>query len=173
MDDAGKPGPVVTDHDLEPRVIAAEGNPRTMSVPGMMAEPGDSSRVAGVCLLVIAGALCASGCLRDRISREAPEIVYRRYCASCHGLEGRGDGPAAAALSPPPTDLTRLTYNVDELMSRIDGTETIRAHGDSRMPVWGEVFAKGLVGENAPDRRARLHVKAAAMYARSLQRPAR
>jgi mono/diheme cytochrome c family protein len=124
-------------------------------------------------LLVLAVALFADGCLRDRVGREAPEIVYRRYCASCHGVEGRGDGPAAAALSPPPTDLTRLTYNVDELRWRIDGTQTIRAHGDSRMPVWGEVFAEGLVGEDAPDRRARLHVKAAAIYARSLQRPAR
>ena len=151
----------MTEHDLAPRVIAAES------------KAGGWSRVAGMGRLVLAVAFFASGCLRDRISRDAPEIVYRRYCASCHGLEGRGDGPAAAALSPPPTDLTRLTYNVEELMWRIDGTQTIRAHGDSPMPVWGEVFAKGLVGEDAPDRRARLHVKAAAMYARSLQRPAR
>jgi hypothetical protein len=124
-------------------------------------------------LLLIAVALAATGCLRDRVSAEAPQLVYRHFCASCHGIEGRGDGPAAAALSPPPPDLTRLTYNVDELMWRIDGTQTIRAHGDSRMPVWGEVFAKGLVGDETPDRRARLHVKAAALYAKSLQRPAR
>jgi mono/diheme cytochrome c family protein len=113
------------------------------------------------------------GCLRDRVSPEGAEIVYRRYCASCHGVEGRGDGPAAGALTPPPTDLTKLTYNVEELMWRIDGTTTIRAHGDSRMPVWGEVFAKGLLGEDAPSRRAFLHVKAAALYAKQLQHPAR
>ena len=124
-------------------------------------------------VLGLAVTLVADACMRDRVSPEAQKIVYRRYCASCHGLEGRGDGPAAAALSPPPADLTRLGYNLDELMWRIDGTQTIRAHGDSRMPVWGEVFASGLVGEDAPDRRAWLHVKAAALYARSLQRPAR
>lgn len=27
---------------------------------------------------------------------------YAMYCSSCHGPEGRGNGPAAAALDPPP-----------------------------------------------------------------------
>lgn len=128
--------------------------------------------VARTNLLVLAVGLLAPGCLPERVGREGPEIVYRRYCAACHGVEGRGDGPAAVALTPPPTDLTLLSYNVEELIWRIDGTQTIRAHGSSWMPVWGEVFATGLVGEDAPERRARLYVKAAAMYARSLQHPA-
>jgi putative copper export protein/mono/diheme cytochrome c family protein len=32
--------------------------------------------------------------------------VYARQCASCHGPHGRGDGPAAKDLRPPPPDLT-------------------------------------------------------------------
>ena len=28
--------------------------------------------------------------------------LYATYCASCHGARGAGDGPAAAALAPPP-----------------------------------------------------------------------
>ncbi len=28
--------------------------------------------------------------------------VYADNCASCHGPQGKGDGPAAAALTPPP-----------------------------------------------------------------------
>jgi mono/diheme cytochrome c family protein len=32
--------------------------------------------------------------------------AYATYCASCHGQGGKGDGPAAAALSPKPRDLT-------------------------------------------------------------------
>ena len=31
--------------------------------------------------------------------------VYSSICASCHGQSGRGDGPAAAGLDPPPADL--------------------------------------------------------------------
>ena len=34
------------------------------------------------------------------LSRAAP--LYAQQCASCHGLTGQGDGPAAASLNPPP-----------------------------------------------------------------------
>lgn len=32
-------------------------------------------------------------------------VVYDQYCAGCHGATGRGDGPAALALSPRPASL--------------------------------------------------------------------
>ncbi len=32
--------------------------------------------------------------------------LYLARCAACHGDSGRGDGPAAAQLNPPPSDLT-------------------------------------------------------------------
>jgi high-affinity iron transporter len=32
--------------------------------------------------------------------------IFQQECASCHGAVGRGDGPAAAGLTPPPADLT-------------------------------------------------------------------
>ena len=31
--------------------------------------------------------------------------VYQQHCQSCHGVDGRGDGPAAEGLDPPPADL--------------------------------------------------------------------
>ena len=34
----------------------------------------------------------------------AAESLYQTHCAACHGAEGRGDGPAGAALEPAPTD---------------------------------------------------------------------
>ena len=33
--------------------------------------------------------------------------VYAQHCASCHGPNGKGDGPAATALLPPPKDISR------------------------------------------------------------------
>jgi high-affinity iron transporter len=36
--------------------------------------------------------------------------IYADRCAFCHGLSGRGDGPAGAALEPPPRDLTSADY---------------------------------------------------------------
>ena len=43
--------------------------------------------------------------------RRAPDLskgasLYAAQCVSCHGAQGRGDGPAAAGLDPAPTDFT-------------------------------------------------------------------
>ena len=35
--------------------------------------------------------------------------TFLRYCASCHGEDGKGDGPAAVAMKPPPSDLTTIS----------------------------------------------------------------
>jgi mono/diheme cytochrome c family protein len=34
------------------------------------------------------------------------QVLYQQNCAECHGSAGRGDGPRAAGLNPPPVDLT-------------------------------------------------------------------
>lgn len=51
------------------------------------------------------------------------EALYIRYCADCHGWEGRGDGPVAASLgtTPPPLRNTALFTRAteDELVARI------------------------------------------------------
>ena len=36
--------------------------------------------------------------------------LYDQSCANCHGTDGRGNGPAAAALNPAPRDFTRGVY---------------------------------------------------------------
>ena len=74
------------------------------------------------------------------------QVLYLRYCAACHGRQGRGDGPVAPALGEKPTDLTQLAathgeeFPLKAVVDAIDGTRTVRAHGVSEMPVWGEVF---------------------------------
>jgi mono/diheme cytochrome c family protein len=72
--------------------------------------------------------------------------LYRLYCASCHGVDGRGEGPAAEALKHPPADLTSIqqrnhgefpSFRVEHI---IDGYEIRSAHGSRNMPVWGSFF---------------------------------
>ena len=36
--------------------------------------------------------------------------IYSNKCAMCHGADGRGNGPAAAALSPPPADFNSSSF---------------------------------------------------------------
>lgn len=35
--------------------------------------------------------------------------LYATFCAACHGAGGRGDGPSATGMTPPPADLTGLS----------------------------------------------------------------
>jgi mono/diheme cytochrome c family protein len=40
------------------------------------------------------------------------ERLYRRSCATCHGVSGHGDGPTARFLDPAPRDFTRGVYKL-------------------------------------------------------------
>lgn len=71
--------------------------------------------------------------------------LYVAYCASCHGLEGKGDGPASEAMRMRPTDLTTLAqrhgkFPALRVQRLLGGIEGLPAHGGKRMPVWGPVF---------------------------------
>ncbi len=73
--------------------------------------------------------------------------MFKAYCASCHGADGKGNGPAVPALKGPVPDLTTLaqrhggkypgTY-VESVLKF--GTDTHAAHGSQDMPIWGPVF---------------------------------
>lgn len=43
---------------------------------------------------------------------EQGKALYGRYCAQCHGAEGKGDGPAADFVYPRPRDFTLALYKV-------------------------------------------------------------
>jgi len=72
--------------------------------------------------------------------------MYRAYCAVCHGVDGKGTGPAAPALRQPPTDLTKLAKKAGGEFPRfrvsnvIRGDNAIPSHGSQDMPMWGDVF---------------------------------
>jgi mono/diheme cytochrome c family protein len=53
-----------------------------------------------------AQSLRAPFALAGDAERGAP--LFQRHCASCHGVEGRGDGVTARAIRPAPTDFTRV-----------------------------------------------------------------
>jgi mono/diheme cytochrome c family protein len=71
---------------------------------------------------------------------------YEAACATCHGLNGKGDGPAARQLNVKVPDLTVLGRNnqgvfpFDRVYQVIDGRQEVRGHGSREMPVWGHAF---------------------------------
>ena len=76
--------------------------------------------------------------------------MFNNYCAVCHGRHGKGDGPAAAALKVPPTDLTTLAqknggkFPSDHVSAVLHGQAPTAAHGSQDM-LFGVHFSSALV----------------------------
>jgi mono/diheme cytochrome c family protein len=73
--------------------------------------------------------------------------MFETHCATCHGRDGKGGGPAVAALKTPPPDLTTLAQRSGgkfpelKVYQTIQGDREVTAHGSKDMPVWGSVFS--------------------------------
>jgi mono/diheme cytochrome c family protein len=80
------------------------------------------------------------------ISSVAGSDTFREYCAVCHGIGGRGNGPAASALKVPPPDLTLLRnrndkiFPEDQIRAMLLGQRPLPSHGSADMPIWGPIF---------------------------------
>ena len=71
--------------------------------------------------------------------------TFKAYCASCHGPEAKGNGPAAKALAKAPADLTTITkrhgqFSQMDVENVIRGSNDFLSHGSRDMPIWGPVF---------------------------------
>lgn len=87
--------------------------------------------------------------------------LFARFCASCHGPAGFGDGPVAPALKVLVPDLTRLQqrhggqFPAERVHKIIDGRELFAVHGSRYMPVWGHELwsAPGQAGSESESAR--------------------
>ena len=97
---------------------------------------------------VLASVLVLTACSSTSVDKRSQTPLsgaelYERLCASCHGVDGRGDGPVAPAMSVRVSDLTRLAYRdggefpTEDVRRAIDGRWDRQAHGRRDMPVWG------------------------------------
>ena len=97
----------------------------------------------------------------DKTSPTDGKQMFNSYCAPCHGLDGRGYGPAASALNSQPSDLTALArnnhgkYPETHVLSVLQFGSEIAAHGSSQMPVWGPILGK-MSAANSRDKDLRM-----------------
>ena len=72
--------------------------------------------------------------------------IFHDYCSACHGVDARGNGPAAQALKYKVPDLTEISkrargkFPLVRIREIIEGNETSVSHGSREMPIWGPVF---------------------------------
>jgi mono/diheme cytochrome c family protein len=100
--------------------------------------------------------------------------IFQTYCAACHGLDGRGNGPVSKALKGEVPDLTRLSQRNDGTFPAIDVRNTIMfgaddllpAHGSKEMPIWGPIFHEIEFDQDLGD----VRLKNVTEYLESIQR---
>jgi Cytochrome c len=111
---------------------------------------------------------------------EPVAVEFNNSCASCHGEDGKGAGFLTRVFRGiDPGNLTQLAANndgqfpSDKVFQVIDGRAEVAAHGDRRMPVWGDRYWERSMSEYGPDelnrRRARSRVLELVYYLQSIQ----
>jgi mono/diheme cytochrome c family protein len=133
--------------------------------------------LAGLALLGVATATAAQSSRagdppRLVIESMTGEDSFGFYCASCHGVGGRGDGPVAPSLKRPPADLTILTkkyggtFPKADLVAFVTGVSNkLPTHGPSDMPVWGPIFR----ALDSSDIRVKIRIDNIVTYIESIQ----
>jgi mono/diheme cytochrome c family protein len=133
---------------------------------------------------VLFGALlamvCATGTQNKAVEERLPprpaaapgKQTYMHYCASCHGADARGNGPAAVVLRTSPPDLTTLAkrhggkFPYDYVFDVLRFGTRFASHGSSDMPIWGPIFGSM---ENYDEVAVRKRIKDLSDYLASIQ----
>ena len=131
------------------------------------------------CLFTIGIAMLSAG--QSSRQGEPPRLViesmtgedsFRFYCAPCHGLSGKGDGPVGPSLKTPPPDLTLLarryggTFPRADVVSFVIGVSgKLPTHGPSDMPVLGPIFR----ALDLSDARVKIRIENIVSYIESIQ----
>jgi mono/diheme cytochrome c family protein len=63
------------------------------------------------------------------------ETIFNERCSACHGPQGRGDGPASAALNPKPRNYTDSAWQASVTDEQIAKTITMGGAAVGKSPI--------------------------------------
>lgn len=101
--------------------------------------------------------------------------MYNTYCAVCHGVDGKGNGPAAAALKTAPTNLVQLSrvnggkFPEAHIYSILQFGMENPAHGSKDMPIWGPALRSLDKGTPSPEMQEHQRLANLTTYLKTLQ----
>lgn len=102
-----------------------------------------TAATAKLAMITVIACMSSSGLAQDF---DAGKSEYQSSCETCHGQDGKGNGPLSAQLKVPPADLTVLAkknnsiFPVMSIYEVIDGRQAIPGHGTRDMPIWGNRY---------------------------------
>ena len=106
----------------------------------------------------------------------AGDKMYASYCAACHGDNGKGDGPSAAAMTTSLHDLTTLSKSNGGKFPRtrvffaiLNGKALPQGEQGNEMPAWAEPFFSLCVGQRGCGAEVQMRVVRLTDYLESLQ----
>jgi mono/diheme cytochrome c family protein len=127
-------------------------------------------------LVLLMAASFSAGATAQVFETYSGEETFYRFCASCHGDKGYGDGPVAAGLPITVPDLSLLqkrqgaAFPEATLRKIIDGREIVIYHGTRYMPVWGYEFWLEEGADDAAQKNVEIIIENLLDYIRSIQR---
>lgn len=133
-------------------------------------------RVPGLLVVVLLAILFVDAASAQAFAEYSGEETYFRFCASCHGEKGRGDGPVSGGLRITVPDLTTLRkrqgneFSENLLRRIIDGRDIVIYHGTRYMPVWGYEFWLEEGADAAAEERVDKIIDNLVEYIESIQR---
>jgi mono/diheme cytochrome c family protein len=129
-----------------------------------------------LCAMLVLG---TSAAFAEDLSGYTGPQLYRRFCESCHGKSGAGDGPVAPFFKLLPPDLTEIAkrsggaFPAERVRRILDGRENPPPHGAREMPVWGLDFAMSADDPAQGNAVAERTIARLVEYLRSIQKPPR
>jgi mono/diheme cytochrome c family protein len=132
-------------------------------------------RTPTLAILVVLATSGTSVSVAEDLSGYTGAQLFQRFCASCHGKTGEGNGPVAPFFKLRPPDLTQLArrssgeFPAEKVRQIIDGRQRSLPHGAREMPVWGLELelADGKAAD--PRKQADANISLLVEYLRSMQ----
>lgn len=70
-----------------------------------------------------------------KVDMEKAQVIFNERCSACHGPEGKGNGPASAALNPKPRNYTDKAWQASVTDEQIRKTITMGGAAVGKSPI--------------------------------------
>jgi mono/diheme cytochrome c family protein len=108
------------------------------------------SPLRGKILALLVSSLIAQPFIGEAQEQSEGRKLYLAYCTGCHGVSGKGDGPAGKTLTVKPADHTntqKMGHYTDDHLFTVISKGGASVGRSAQMPAWGAVLKEAQIQE--------------------------